>query len=621
QVTISDTLHINDVNIVSNRLQNFVTGNRLEEVDSLNKELFQNKDLAELLSNSSTIAIKSYGVSGLGSASIRGTNTNHIAVLWNGFNIQDPLTAGLGLNLIPSSFIDDISIQYGGSSSLFGSGAIGGVIHLNNKADFHKGTKLNFMTSYGSFHSYYAGLDISLSNKNFNTKLKTFYSSNENDFSFINTAKFGKPEELNENSKVESEGLLYENFIRFADYSLLSTHYWYQNIFREIPNNMAANPGTAWQKDISHKAAIKYYKNINKVDLYVKSGLFYSNLHYFNDDINIDAVHSSILWITDFESKIELFTNHLLNIGFTNEYTQGNSENFSSNEELNKLAFFLSYKLTTKNKKLVLVGTLREEYHNEQFIQPNFSLGGNLIIVGKLEGKFNISKNYRLPTFNDLFWADGFAKGNPNLKPENAYSSELGIIYSPLQKKQVLGIELTIFGNYIKDLILWQPTDNIWSPINLKENFARGVELNLHGQYLKNKYLFNYKLAYSYTKSSIEKIAENESENILHNQLPDVPFHQLNITLSARYKNISISLIQGYTGEVYTDLTNSRVLEDYFLGNLAINYKLPVKKMRINTFLKINNIWNSTYQTVYLYPNPLRNYELGFKMNFNIQKL
>ncbi|RLD73610.1 MAG: hypothetical protein DRJ10_17625, partial [Bacteroidetes bacterium] len=96
QQTNADTLLIKDINIVSNRLQNFVTGNRIEKIEDLTKETFQNSSLAELFANSSGIAIKSYGVSGLSSASIRGTNTNHIAVLWNGFNIQDPLTASLG---------------------------------------------------------------------------------------------------------------------------------------------------------------------------------------------------------------------------------------------------------------------------------------------------------------------------------------------------------------------------------------------------------------------------------------------------------------------------------------------------------------------------------------------
>ena len=330
----ADTLLIKEINIVSNRLPNFVMGNRLETVDSLSKESFENENLADILENTSSISIKSYGVSGIVSASVRGTNANHIAVLWNGFNIQDALTAGLGLSLIPNSFIDEISIQYGGSSSLFGSGAIGGVIHLNNKAIFNEGFELKLNSSYGSFNRYYAGLDLSVSTKNINSRLKTFYKTEENNFLFINTSKYGHPEEVNENSAVESVGILQENFVRFSDYSLLSTHYWYQEAFREVPANMTTNAGSAWQEDLQHKAALKYYKNINKLDFYFKSGVFYNKVHYVNNDVYIDATHSSIQWITELESKINFRNNKLLNLGVNNHYTVGKSESFLTDKSL-----------------------------------------------------------------------------------------------------------------------------------------------------------------------------------------------------------------------------------------------------------------------------------------------
>ncbi len=611
----SDSIRlIKDVNIVSNRLPNFVAGKRIENIDSISKKVFKNENLADILEYTSGISIKTYGVSGIASASIRGTNSNHIAVLWNGFNIQDPLTSGLGLSLIPNSFVDDISVQYGGSSSLFGSGAIGGVIHLNNKADFNKGFKTELNSSYGSFNRYYLGLNLAFSNKNINSRIKTFYKSEENDFPFINTSKFGSPEEINRNSAVENKGLLQENFIRFSDYSLLSTHYWYQDAFREVPNNMTTNAGNAYQEDLGHKAAIKYYKNIDKFDIYFKSGGFYNWVHYVNNDVDINAIHSSYQWITELESKLSIDNYQILNLGINNHYTQGESVSFVDNKQLNTLAFYLSYKYKSKSDKIVIVGSVREEYYNNKFIEPNFSLGGNFIFSKKIEGKTNLSKDFRVPTFNDLYWADGFAKGNPDLVPEKAYTSEFGVVYSPLKEKHLFNIELTLFANYIKDLILWQPVNNIWQPVNLKENFARGLELNLKGQAAISSFILNYKLSYSYTKSTVEKVAENESENTLHKQLPYVPYQSLNINLTMALKGFSVSYFQDFTGIRYTDATNSRQLDAYLIGNLFVNYKFQVSDLELNTYLKINNIWNTTYQMVYLYPNPLRNFQIGLNI-------
>ncbi|MBN1251168.1 MAG: hypothetical protein JXA16_03465, partial [Bacteroidales bacterium] len=177
-------------------------------------------------------------------------------------------------------------------------------------------------------------------------------------------------------------------------------------------------------------------------------------------------------------------------------------------------------------------------------------------------------------------------------------------------------IEFSLFYNYISDLILWQPVFNIWTPINLKENLARGIELNMSGLAKNSMFQIHYKASYSYTKSTIEKIAENESENLLHNQLAYVPFHNVSTNVSVSYKRISLSFISNFVGKRYTDASNLRELDAYFIGNVNFSYNIEASKFKINTFFKIDNIWNTNYQSVYLYPNPLRSYEIGFSLNF-----
>ena len=619
QPYITDTLQIKSVNVVSNRLQNFVSGNRVEHIGSLDKIVFRNDMLATILENTTSIAIRTYGASGIASASIRGTNSNHIAVLWNGFSIQDPLTSGLGLSLIPSGFIDNVSVQYGGSSSLFGSAAIGGVIHLNNKASFNKGFNIGVNSAYGSFNKYDAGLNLSFSNKKLNSSLKTFYKTAQNDFPFLNTEKFGKPKETNKNSAIESFALLQENFVRFSDYSLLSTHYWFQQTFSQVPYNMILSAGTAHQEDKGHKAAVKFYKNINKIDLYFKSGFFLKSVHYINNEVDIDVVHASQRWINELETKVNISKSNSVNLGLNNSFTKGKSENFSGTKKLNNLAFYLSYKYKTGGNKIVVVSSFRQEYFNNKFIEPNLSIGSDFIFSKKIKGKVSISKNFRTPTFNDLYWLDGFAKGNPDLLPEKAYATDLGFAYFPFKEKQLLGIEINLFGNYIKNLILWQPFGSSWMPVNLKENLARGIELNISSVVNVGTLQINSKLAYSYTKSTVEKIADNETENILHNQLPYIPYHKLNTKVAAKYKSLSVSYFQNYVGKRYTGAANLKEIKAYLIGNLDIRYNLSFKKINTSAYLKINNIWDVSYQMVYLYPNPLRNYELGVSLDFRVK--
>ncbi len=65
----------------------------------------------------------------------------HTAILWNGFNIQNAMLGQTDLSLLPAVFFDEVEIEYGGSSAVWGSGAVAGSIHLNNRAGFGRGLK------------------------------------------------------------------------------------------------------------------------------------------------------------------------------------------------------------------------------------------------------------------------------------------------------------------------------------------------------------------------------------------------------------------------------------------------------------------------------------------------
>ncbi|MCC6370193.1 MAG: Plug domain-containing protein, partial [Bacteroidia bacterium] len=107
-------------------------GKRVESIDSLSKEQFRFNSLADVLNFNSQVYIKSYGPGALASTALRGGNAAQTAVLWNGFNLQNAMLGQTDLSLLPSVLFENVEIEYGGSSSLWGSGAVGGSIRLNN---------------------------------------------------------------------------------------------------------------------------------------------------------------------------------------------------------------------------------------------------------------------------------------------------------------------------------------------------------------------------------------------------------------------------------------------------------------------------------------------------------
>ena len=83
--------------------------------------------------------------------------------------------------------------------------------------------------------------------------------------------------------------------------------------------------------------------------------------------------------------------------------------------------------------------------------------------------KFQFAKNFKAPTFNDLYWIGDGAIGNENLDPEISYSTETTITNNK--------ISLTIYSNFINQMIRWQlNSSDFWMPENLEGVWVRGLE-------------------------------------------------------------------------------------------------------------------------------------------------
>ncbi|MDZ7776138.1 MAG: TonB-dependent receptor [Bacteroidales bacterium] len=95
--------------------------------------------------------------------------------------------------------------------------------------------------------------------------------------------------------------------------------------------------------------------------------------------------------------------------------------------------------------------------------------------------KGNVSRNYRLPTLNDLYWQPG---GDPELLPERGFTLETGLKYLS-QKRNGWhgGAEITWFRNDISNWIAWQPDGimSYWTPKNITEVLSQGIEAQLPG--------------------------------------------------------------------------------------------------------------------------------------------
>jgi vitamin B12 transporter len=78
------------------------------------------------------------------------------------------------------------------------------------------------------------------------------------------------------------------------------------------------------------------------------------------------------------------------------------------------------------------------------------------------------------------------------------------------------------------------------------------------------------------------------------------------VSLDYLYKRFSANFNFNYVGKRYYYTNN--LLPSYTLGNLAFYYDLPLKDKLLKVAFRVNNIWNSNYQSIAWYAMPERNY-------------
>ena len=139
------------ISVLGTRNTDFAAGSRVISIDTKLLKANATANLADIISLYTPAYIRNYGSGMLATVAFRGTSSNHSAVLWNGFNISLPTLGMSDFNILPVLPNSNIQIQLGAASSNYGTGAIGGVILLNNNLQFNSLQKSSVQQEIGSF--------------------------------------------------------------------------------------------------------------------------------------------------------------------------------------------------------------------------------------------------------------------------------------------------------------------------------------------------------------------------------------------------------------------------------------------------------------------------------------
>ena len=614
QNILNDSIYeLSQVQISSERIDNFSTGLKNNKVDSLMLQLNQDKDLGELLSRQSPLYIKSYGQGSLATISFRGTSAAHTGIYWNGFNLILPNLGSSDLSLIPSSLFNSVEVLYGASGSLFGSGNIGGNIQLNNNPEFNNGTKVNLNISAGSYNTYGINGALQLSNEKWWSSTAFAYKDSKNDFPYTDLSG---DKEIRENAAIEQYGLMQDIYRKLGDKHLFGLSLWYQFTDREIPKTLVTKPTSAFQTDESLRISGNWKYFLPNGIFVLKAALLKDDENYFDPDSEIEQNKNSTIltntFIAEANYQFQISSQFDINTGFNFSNSVGKATAYLDNPERRQAGVFGSvlYHIPKTDWEINL--NLRQDFIESFDVPFTPSLGFEGKIWNFIYGKANFSKNFRVPTFNDLYW-EPF--GNIELQPETSYSGEFGLLLINKNKNETFSSEFsgTVYSSLIDNWILWVPVNNIWSPENIQKVWSRGIELEEKLDFKINKSNLRIFLGYAFVKSTNqEKISKNDQS--YEKQLIYVPEHSFSGNVDYLFRSFIISFNNSFTGKRYVTRDNEEYLPAYVISDLQIVKKFSVKKNSINVSFEINNIWDSEYQAIQYYPMPGRNYKLSVNL-------
>jgi len=615
QSSITDTTYLmKEVVVKSNRLQDLSIGSSIQKLNSISLKSFANYSFGDLLAIKSQVFIKSYGPAGLASPSIRGGAANHTAVIWNGISINSPMNGGVDLSLLPVGFIDDVRVQYGGSGTLYGSGAVSGVIHLGNADLFKQKNSLSVRASGGSFYSRSVFTGLKIGNDDIASSFKYYGNFSDNDFEYFNT---DGSKTTQSNAGLKQHAFLNETQIKTGDHSLLKATIWYQFHDKKVQTLMnEASPSEAFQENKNLRLALNWHQQLANSSFVFKSVFLKNKGFYVNPAFSSENLNEATSWINEVESKFIINKHQILIGGLNFTAEKAKSGSYTESAKRNRTSAFISHKFINLFNRLTFVNSIRQELVDSDFLPFVFSSGFNLRLIEKISLNGNISRTYNLPGLNDLFWASSaYTSGNPDLKAEYGWSGDLGFEESFEIEEIRFNLKQNYFFNNLNDWIVWLPDANfIWKPENKNKGKSHGFDFHLNAEKNIGEALLSLNGIYTWTSSNFE---EEVGGQIVETAMVYVPEKQLLLNIGLRQANWDVNYTHNFVGErIY--FNGADPLPSYHVGNIAINYSMPLKKNMLSASFQIRNVWNKSYQVINNYAMPGRylNLSITYDLNF-----
>ena len=606
-----DTVSLNTVDVNAVKISLSQLGKKTERIDSTIKDQFKFSSISDLLNYNSSVFIKNYGPGGIATTAFRGGNASQTAILWNGFNLQNAMLGQADLSLMPAMLFDQVNIEYGGGSSVWGSGAMGGSIHLNNNTPFGQGLFTAVNLAAGSFGSGSGSGTILISKKRFTTSTRFYMNASNNTFSYKDSSENVNTVKQQKNAAYNFKGVLQELKFLINPKQILQINAWINSNQRRLPASNPQAVSKTYQEDKSVRVSANWTFVKTGFKSLVKAGFFEDVINYDDSLIALYSKSRSGTFMIENENYMDWAKNQQFSFSVSFLSSMAHASNYESVKGINRTSLLAGNKSSFFKNRLQACVSLRSDY----FSVGSLPVTGNASLEYKLwryiHVKANTARVYRQPTLNELYWMPG---GNRDLEAEQGYTFETEISYSRQIKRFSVFISGAAYSRKIDNWILWVPGENSNpTPVNIQQVWSRGTETTWKLNYVKHKFKAGVSVVSSYVLSTIES-NKQENSNTVNKQLIYTPRYTGNAIVSVAYDKAEIVFYHQYCGYRFIASDNTQWLNPYQLSSLRTNYTHAFKKVKCIFYLACNNLFNTNYTVLAGRPMALRNFEMGITL-------
>jgi vitamin B12 transporter len=563
----------------------------------INREAIQRsqaRSLSELLQGRAGISLANQGGAGkITTLNLRGTESDHVLVLIDGVRMGSA-TAGLpALQDLPIDQIDRVEIVRGPRSSLYGSEAIGGVIQVFTRRNTGK-VRPNFRIGVGSDSTREASAGIGGGNA------RGWFGA---DVAHTRTDGFnacrgrgpdpGIPFDFGAGcftDEPDRDGYRNTSANLRGGYSFTDTLTMEANALRAEGKSEFDGSFTNRSETVQQVIGTKLrYAPSEKVGLQLSLGRNDDKSDDFHDDVQ-SGYFETRRYVASLQGDFTVAANQLLTAGIDWQDDKVESATDFDVTQRDNLAGFVEYQGRFGAHQLQ--ASVRND-DNEQFgNHTTGSLGYGFGFDNGLKLTASVATGFKAPSFNDLYYP---FFGNPDLKPEESESVNLGIA----RYADSWNWTFNVYQNKVDQLISYDAA--IFLPNNIDEARIRGaeftVDFTLGG--------FDIATQLSHTDPRNRSAGPNH-DNLLARR----PRNTARIDVDRAFGAFRTGVTFNAAGERYDNLANTDRLGGYSTLDLRLEYAIaPAWTLQA----KVGNVFDRAYETVAWYNQAGRTYGLSLR--------